>query len=58
MEIYLNQKQISGLSEFYSNLSILFLLQTFYIVGALIFVGMAILGYPTLREQSKKKKKK
>lgn len=29
-------------------------LQTFYIVGALVLVAMAIVLYPTLRDQKKK----
>lgn len=33
-------------------------LQTFYIVGALIFLGLSILAYPTLREHSKRKASK
>lgn len=33
-------------------------LQTFYIVGALLFVGIAILAYPTLSERAKHSKRK
>ena len=31
-------------------------LQTFYIVGALCFVGFSILLYPTIKENAKRKK--
>lgn len=32
-------------------------LQTFYIVGAIVLLAIAIVAYPTLRQQSKSKKK-
>lgn len=32
-------------------------LQTFYIVGALVLLAIAIVAYPSLRERSRNKKK-
>lgn len=32
-------------------------LQTFYIIGAILVLGILLIAYPTLRERSKKKKK-